>query len=233
MDLAKYFDHANLRAEASEGDIRQLCAEAEEWGFAAVCVNGRYVRLASELLAGSGVRVGTVAGFPIGAMDEQMKQSEALQAMMAGAKDVDYVAHIPTLMDCDKAKIAEQFKAYVDVLRSADEDVCVKVILETALLMKDVDVAEGERRIAVSCDAAIDAGVDFVKSSTGFHPAGSATIEAVKLLKRYAGPMKVKASGGIKTYEQTMAMIAAGADRIGGSSGVAIMQGGGDMDADY
>lgn len=225
MELAKRIDHTNLKPEATPRDIDALVAEAKRHGFASVCVNGRFVQQASEGLAGSDVKTCAVVGFPLGAMKPSVKAIEATAACKDGAWEIDFVASLPALMAKDVAAATDEFMQIVTAARSVRPEVVVKAILETAALMQGVDAAEAEARIAAACRAAQQSGCDFVKTSTGFHPAGGATVEAVQLLRKHAGPMKVKAAGGIRTRDDAQRMIDAGADRLGCSAGVQIVQG--------
>lgn len=212
MEIAKYIDHTLLKADATPADIARLCTEAAEAGFAAVCVNPVYVDLAAHLLAGSGVKVATVIGFPLGATFTAIKVAEAGAAILRKADELDMVMNIG-------AARAGQWQAVTDDIRAvvaAAEGKTVKVILETTLL------AEEEKLRA--CEAAIAAGAHYVKTSTGF-AAGGATVEDVRLLAgAVAGQAGVKASGGIRTRQQAEAMLAAGATRLGTSAGLTLIK---------
>ncbi len=212
MEIAKYIDHTLLKADATPEDIARLCTEAAEAGFAAVCVNPVYVDLAAHLLAGSGVNVATVIGFPLGATFTAIKVAEAGAAILRKADELDMVMNIG-------AARAGQWQAVTDDIRAvvaAAEGKTVKVILETTLL------AEEEKLRA--CEAAIAAGAHYVKTSTGF-AAGGATVEDVRLLAgAVAGQAGVKASGGIRTRQQAEAMLAAGATRLGTSAGLTLIK---------
>ncbi|MEZ6194315.1 MAG: deoxyribose-phosphate aldolase [Planctomycetota bacterium] len=211
-DPAPLVDHTLLRAEARGGEIEALCAEAAEFGFASVCVNPRWVPLAARRLEGSPVRVGTVLGFPLGADGRRTKVEAARAAQDEGARELDAVIDIGALRDGDDAAVARELAALVAARRRG---VRLKVILETALLTPE----ERERGAGL----VLASGADFVKTSTGFGP-GGATLEDVALLRRVAGDrMGVKASGGIRDLPTLLAMVEAGADRIGTSSGVAIV----------
>lgn len=224
-DIASRIDHTLLKAEATSDQIKTVADEAKEHHFASVCVNGIYASYVAGLLKGSGVATCAVAGFPLGAMKPTIKAIEATGLAKNGADEVDFVAHLPNLLREDVEASRDEFRELVTAVRSVKQDIIVKVILETAALMDGVSADQAEARIAAACKAAQQAGCDFVKTSTGFHPAGGATIEAVTLLAKYAGEMKVKASGGIRNAEQAIAMIDAGADRLGCSAGVAIVKG--------
>lgn len=227
MTFAAMIDHTNLKPEASAHDIDRLCDEAIEHGFASVCVNGRHVARAAERLQVTRGKVKTcaVAGFPLGAMKFTVKAIEATAACKDGAGEVDFVAYLPHLLAEDAAAAEAEYVELTRAVRSVNPDVVVKVIIESAALMAGVDPATAERRIAAACRAAQGAGCDFVKTSTGFHPAGGATVEAVRMMCRHAKALKVKASGGIRNAEDAKAMVDAGAARLGCSAGVAIVRG--------
>ena len=223
--IASIIDHTILKAEATRDDVMRLCDEALEHGFASVCVNGCFVKDVREKLAGSNVKACAVAGFPLGAMKPMVKAIEATSLVKDGADEVDFVAHLPTLLAADAEAAREEYAELAKAARAVLPSVVIKVIIESAALMKDADEATCERRIAAACQAAQAAGIDFVKTSTGFHGAGGASVEAVQLMKKHAGPMKVKASGGIRTLDDANKMIDAGADRLGCSAGVQIVTG--------
>ena len=213
MELAKYIDHTLLKAEAGPADIERLCAEAAEHGFAAVCINPVYVPLAAELLGGSEVAVATVVGFPLGANSAESKVREAALAVKRGAGEIDMVMAVGLFKAGDDAAVAAEISGVVRV--SAGRP--VKVILETSLL--------DEKEIARASVLAADAGAAFVKSSTGFGSRG-ATVEDVRIMKAAVGERcLIKASGGIRTRADALAMIEAGASRIGTSAGIAIVRG--------
>ena len=212
--ITPLIDHTLLKPEATEAQVRELCAEAIEFGFASVCVNPWYVPLVAELLAGSPVRACTVIGFPLGANQSQTKAYEARLAAEQGATELDMVINVGALKSGQDDIVREDIRGVVEAGRPT---AIIKVILETALL------SEGE--IAHACCIARDAGAVFVKTSTGFGP-GGATVEDVALMRRTVGrAMGVKASGGIGTRQDAAAMIAAGATRIGASAGVRIAGG--------
>lgn len=202
-------EHTYLRPEGAERAVARLCAEAVRWGLGGVCVNPAYVRFAARELAGTGVRVVSVCGFPLGANRTDVKAREAELATSDGAVEVDAVVNVGRLKEGDRALVLADLRA---VVRAAG--VPVKAILECALLTPEEMVA--------ACHLAREAGARFVKTSTGFGP-GGATVEAVRLLRREAGPgMGVKAAGGIRTLADCFRFLEAGADRIGTSSGAAI-----------
>ncbi len=213
--LARLIDHTLLKPEAGAAQIRQLCAEAREQGFATVCVNSGRVPLAAELLRGSEVAVCSVVGFPLGAALPAAKAREAQLAIEAGAGEIDMVLNIGALKDNDLRALLADLRAVVNVCHA--RDVPCKVILETALLTDEEKI--------IACAAASVAGADYVKTSTGFG-GGGATVEDIALMRRAVGPaMGVKASGGVRTREDALAMVKAGATRIGASAGVAIVRG--------
>lgn len=216
-ELAKLIDHTALGPAVSPERVKELCAEAVRYGFFAVCVNPCYVALAKRELRDTAVRVATVIGFPHGATLPEAKAFEARAAVDAGADELDMVINIAALQHKDYRAVHEEIAAVREAVAKAPKKVVLKVILETALLEEAQKVAG-----AIIAQAA---GADFVKTSTGFGP-GGATVEDVKLLRATVGPgMGVKAAGGIRDYETAVAMVAAGANRIGTSSGVAIIQG--------
>ena len=210
-DLAKLIDHTLLRPDATRADIRQLCAEAIEHGFKAVCVNPVHVALAAEALAGSQVATCSVVGFPLGAATGTDKAAEAANAVRNGASEIDTVVALGALREGRLDDVRSDIRR----VRDSCPDAVLKVIIEACLLDDD------EKRRA--CEAAVEAGADFVKTSTGFST-GGATVDDVRLMRAVVGDgLGVKASGGVRTLEAARAMIAAGATRIGTSSGVAIV----------
>ncbi len=222
MSLAGKIDHTLLTPGATDDDIHRLVEEAIEYQFATVCVNGFHVADVVRSLAGTAVKTCGVVDFPHGGGGQAAKAAQAAALVNAGAQEIDFVAHLPYLMACDTGSAAAEFKQVVKAARAADPGVVIKVIIESARLLRDQGF--GDSRIAFACLAANDSGCDFVKTSTGFHPAGGATVEAVTLMRRYAGRLGVKASDGIRSYEDAMAMIESGADRIGRSESVAIVE---------
>ena len=212
-NLASYIDHTLLKPDASAQAVRQLCIEAREHGFASVCVNSCRVALAAAELEGSSVAVCAVVGFPLGAMDPQAKAFEAKRAVEAGAREIDMVLNIGALKDGAYDLVEEDIRK----VKQECGSLVLKVILETCLLSKE--------EIVRACEMARRAGADYVKTSTGFSK-GGATLEDVALMRRTVGSaMGVKASGGVRSRKDALAMIEAGASRIGASSGVAILRG--------
>lgn len=209
--LNKYIDHTNLKPFATRSDIERLCAEAKQYDFASVCVNPCNVALCRDLLAGSDVKVCTVIGFPLGQNTTAIKVAETRDAYANGCDEFDMVINVGRLKDGDADYVREEIAAVV----SAAEGKTVKVIIETGLLTDE------EKALATKLACA--AGAHFVKTCTGFS-AGVATVEDIRLMKaNLSGAARLKASAGIKTYAATMALIEAGADRIGTSAGAAIM----------
>jgi deoxyribose-phosphate aldolase len=212
-DLAKLIDHTLLKPEATYNEIERLCFEAKEYGFASVCVNPAYVHLATRLLGGSPVKVCTVVGFPLGATTYTMKAEEGKEAVVNGAAEIDMVINLGALKSGFYNLVYQEIKAVVE---AASCHALTKVILETCFLTTEEKIK--------ACLLAQYAGADFVKTSTGFGKAG-ATAEDVALMRQVVGgTMGVKAAGGIRDLATAEAMIKAGANRIGASAGVKIMQ---------
>lgn len=212
--LAAMIDHTVLKPNAKEEDIRKLCEEAIEYGFATVCVNPCYVPMAKHLLQDSNVGITTVIGFPLGANTITTKTSEAQEAIENGAAEVDMVINIGALKDKKYDYVRDEINA---VVHTVDKKAVVKVIIETFLLTDE----EKEK----ACLLAKEAGADFVKTSTGFS-GGGATKEDIELMRRTVGDtMGVKASGGVRTRQDAEALAKAGATRIGASASVAIIKG--------
>jgi deoxyribose-phosphate aldolase len=213
-ELARRIDHTLLKADASQEQIEKLCGEARRHSFATVCVNPYWVRLCSQLLAGSETAVCTVAGFPLGATPPEVKAFEAARSVADGAAEVDMVMNVGALKSADHRVVARDIAGVVDAVHSGGAR--VKVIIEAALLTDDEKVK--------ACVLSRAAGADFVKTSTGFGP-GGATAADVALMRRVVGPgMGVKAAGGVRDLEGAKAMLQAGADRIGASVGVKIVE---------
>lgn len=211
MNLAKYIDHTVLKPEATKDDVLRLCREAKEYGFCSVCVNSMYTALAAKELEGSGVKTCVVVGFPLGAMSTQAKAFETKEAAKDGADEIDMVIAVGALKEGDLDYVKQDIGAVVE----SAGDAKVKVIIEACLLTDEEKV--------IACHLAKSAGADFVKTSTGFS-SGGATVEDVALMRRTVGEdMGVKAAGGIHTREEALAMIDAGANRIGASAGIRIV----------
>lgn len=214
MELNRMIDHTILKADATKDDVMKIIEEAKKYHFYSVCINPTWVSMAAKELQGEPVAVCTVIGFPLGANTSEVKAFEAKNAIANGADEVDMVINIGELKDGNYDKVQKDIEA---VVAAAKDQALVKVIIETSLL-------EREEKIK-ACELAKAAGADFVKTSTGFST-GGATIDDVKLMRETVGPeMGVKASGGIHNAKEAMAMIEAGATRLGASSGVAIMNG--------
>jgi len=214
-ELAKLIDSTLVRATATKSEVENLCTEAAEYGFRCAVVNPVYVRIASTLLEGSDVKVCSTVGFPFGVSLPEIKALEAVKAVEDGADELDMVINLSGLKSGDYDAVKRDIIAVVDVKRLSDE-LIVKVIIETAYLTM------GEKIVA--CKLAKEAGADFVKTSTGLSGKG-ATVEDVRLMRQTVGKdMGVKAAGGIRTYADALAMIEAGANRIGTSTAVAIVK---------
>ena len=225
MSIASRIDHTILKAEATPAQVDAVVAEALEHGFASVCVNGAFVSRVAQAVRGSAVKTCAVAGFPLGAGRSTVKAIEATSAVKDGADEVDFVAHLPFLLAKDLQAAKAEFTEIVRAARMANAEVVIKVIIESAALMQDVSDDEAEARIETACRAARESGCDFIKTSTGFHGAGGASEQAVALMKKHSGGLYVKASGGIRSFDDATRMIDAGADRLGCSAGVAIVTG--------
>ncbi|GAB4010126.1 MAG: deoxyribose-phosphate aldolase [Bdellovibrio sp.] len=213
QELNSMIDHTLLKPETSKSQIEQLCREALEWKFASVCVNPTWVETCAKLLQGSSVKVCTVIGFPLGATLPSVKAFETVEAIKYGASEIDMVINVGALKEGNFKLVEDDIKAVVSSARGS----LVKVILETCLL-NDEEIMKG-------CQLAEKAGAHFVKTSTGFST-GGAKVEQVKLMRKMVGDrLGVKASGGIRDVTTAKMMIDAGANRLGTSSGIAIVQG--------
>ena len=209
--IASMIDHTLLKPEATLAQVEKLCAEAAEYHFASVCVNPVYIPLAARLLDGTGVKVCCVVGFPLGAIAPEQKAAEAASCAAMGAEELDMVIHVGAAKAGDWALVQRDIAGVVKAAAGRT----VKVIIETCLLTDEEKVK--------ACEAAKAAGADFVKTSTGFST-GGATTHDIALMRKTVGPeMGVKASGGIRDYATAMAMIEAGANRIGASAGIEIV----------
>jgi len=213
--MASMIDHTNLKAEASRDDILRLCSEASLHRFKTVCVNPSRVSLAAGALAGSGVEVCTVIGFPLGAATAAVKAAEAREALLNGAMEVDMVINLGVLKDGNEESVFRDVRGVVEAALAVKKEAVVKVIIETCLL--------NDREKETACLICERAGAGFIKTSTGMSSAGAA-VEDIRLIKKTVSPVTgIKASGGIKTLGQALSMIEAGATRIGTSSGVQII----------
>ncbi len=214
-DLAVYIDHTLLKADAVSSQIDNLCSEAKQYNFHSVCVNTCWTGRCAENLKESGVKVCVVVGFPLGAMSTESKACEAANAVKEGADEIDMVMNIGALKERNLETVEDDIKQVAAVCRGK---ALLKVIIETALLTDEEKV--------IACEIAKKAGADFVKTSTGFST-GGATVEDVALMRKTVGPdIGVKAAGGVRTFEDALAMIEAGATRLGTSGGVKIVTGG-------
>jgi deoxyribose-phosphate aldolase len=213
MNLAPYIDHTLLRPDATPAQIEQLCAEAAEHSFAAVCVPPCYVRLATEKLQNSKVAVCTVIGFPLGYQLAKVKFFEAHQALTEGATELDMVINIGALKARRTEEVEEEIGQLAELchLRGA----LLKVIIETALL--------SEEEIELACQLCEEAGADFVKTSTGFASRGASVADIMLMRRTLPGQIRIKAAGGIRTRTAALALIAAGADRIGSSNSLILL----------
>ena len=213
MDYAKMIDHTLLKPEATKEQVKNLCEEAVQYGFHSVCVNSSFVYYCAELLKDSDVKVCTVIGFPLGAMSTAGKAAEAQAAVADGAEELDMVIHVGMIKSGDWDYVKQDIASVVE---AAGDKAVVKVILETCLLTD-----EEKRKACMICK---EAGASFVKTSTGFSN-GGATVKDVALMREAVGSdMGVKASGGIRSFQDARAMVEAGADRNGASSGIAIIR---------
>jgi len=214
QSLASYIDHTLLKSDASLEEIRQVCDEAKKYRFASVCVNPSYIRFVSEQLEGSGVTPCCVIGFPFGTQTPEAKKAETLDAVSNGAKEVDMVINVGAIKSKDWQLVKRDVEAVVGAAKGKAD---VKVILETCLLTDEEKVK--------ACTVCKLVGADFVKTSTGYST-GGATADDVALMRQTVGPdIGVKASGGIRTYEDAVTMIKAGANRLGASAGIKIIAG--------
>lgn len=213
MSIAAYIDHTLLKQDAAAPQIDRLCAEAAQYHFASVCVNPWYVPRCVKNLQGTGVKVCTVVGFPLGATTTESKVFETLQAVRSGAEEIDMVMNVCAMKSGNTRAIEQEIQA---LAAAVEGHAILKVILETCLLTEEEKI--------LACQIAKRAGADFVKTSTGFST-GGATVADVALMRRTVGPeMGVKAAGGIRDYATAKAMLDAGATRIGASAGIAIVQ---------
>lgn len=215
MNINRYIDHTLLKPEATSEQIAKLCQEAREYEFYSVCVNSYYVKEAAALLRGSNTKVCTVVGFPLGASTMETKRFEAMKAIAEGAGEIDMVINISAIKSGNWQYVLDDMSSLAQVCHQ--QNILLKVILETCLLTNEEKVK--------ACELAVKAGVDFVKTSTGFSTSG-ATIDDVKLMRKTVGPnLGVKASGGIRDTATAKAMIEAGATRLGTSASIAIVTG--------
>lgn len=211
--IARIIDHTLLKPEATEDQIRQLCREAATYCFASVCVNPVWIELCAKLLRRTGVKVCTVIGFPLGATTSDTKAYETRDAIGKGANEVDMVINVGLIKSREYKRVRDDIRS---VVRATRPNILVKVILETCLLTDEEKVK--------ACELAVEAGADFVKTSTGFST-GGATVEDISLMRKVVGPdIGVKASGGVRSFEDAEAMIRVGANRLGASAGLKIIR---------
>ena len=214
-ELAEMIDSTNVKATATKKDIEKLCKEAKQYGFKCAVVNPIYVKLAAKLLKGTEVKICSTVGFPMGVSLTEIKALEAVKAVEDGAEELDMVINLSAMKNRDYEYVKNDIAAVVEA-KQLSNDIIVKVIIETAYLTRDEKV--------IACKLAKEAGADFVKTSTGLFGKG-ATVEDVKLMRQTVGEdIGVKAAGGIRTYADAVAMIEAGANRIGTSTAVAIVK---------
>jgi deoxyribose-phosphate aldolase len=214
IQIAKMIDHTLLKANATKEEVIKLCKEAKKYGFASVCINPIWVKTAAELLKNTNIAVCTVIGFPLGANTTEIKVFETKNAIENGATEIDMVINVGALKDKENKLVLKDIQSVVEMAKGK---AIVKVIIETCLLNEEEKIR--------ACEISVQAGANFVKTSTGFS-SGGATAEDVKLMRSIVGPnIGVKASGGIRSKEDLKKMADAGANRIGASSGVEIVKG--------
>ncbi|WP_112179474.1 MULTISPECIES: deoxyribose-phosphate aldolase [Paraliobacillus] len=212
-ELANKIDHTILKADTTKAQVLQVCEEAKEHGFYSVCINPTWVEETNQALSDSDVKVCTVIGFPLGATTSEVKAIETSDAIRKGANEIDMVINIGKLKSGDYTVVETDIKA---VVAAAKDKALVKVIIETSLLTDEEKVK--------ACELAVQAGADYVKTSTGFST-GGATVEDIALMRKTVGPnIGVKASGGVRDRETAIALVKAGASRLGASSGIAIIK---------
>ncbi|MCU0915043.1 MAG: deoxyribose-phosphate aldolase [Planctomycetes bacterium] len=214
--MASRIDHTLLKAEATRADILRVCDEAVAYGFHAVCVNARWLSVVADRLHETPVQVAGVVSLPLGADTTKIKEAQAKEAIYAGADEIDMVADLAAIIEGDGRYLLHQLMTVLRVCRTMRPPVLLKLIIESAVLTQEQKI--------FACQIGRQAGVDFLKTSTGMHPAGGATVEDVRLMKETAPQCRIKAAGGIKTATQALALVDAGADRIGTSAGVAIIE---------
>ncbi len=215
--ISSIIDHTLLKPNINDSQIKQLCEEARQYKFASVCINPCYVSTAAEALQDTDVKVCTVIGFPLGATTTEVKIFEAKQAVENGAAEIDYVVNISDVLNGRYGMVKGEMQQFVQFRSQSNRPVMIKIILETCYLTN--------KHIIEVCKLAKETGLDFVKTSTGFGTDG-ATVEHIRIMRETVGPeLGVKASGGIRSYEDCIAMVEAGASRIGASASVAIVSG--------
>jgi len=213
--LAVFIEHTLLDATVTKGQVEQLCREAIDFGFYAVCVNPRWLPLVADLLHGSKIKVGGVVSLPLGADSTKIKVAQAKEAIFAGADEIDMVADMASIVEGDSAYLSHQIRSVLKVCRSMRPAVVLKVVIEWAAL--------GQEQRTFACQVADMCGVDFIQTGTGLQPAGGPTVDDIKLMKETAPRCKIKAAGGIETPKQVIEMLDAGVERVGTCSGVRII----------
>ncbi len=215
-DVARCTDCTLLKAEATQAEILRRCDEAVTYGLHAVCINARWVSAAADRLQETAVAVAAVVSFPLGADTTKVKVAQAQDAIYTGADEIDMVADLAAIIEGDAKYLLHQLMSVVKACRTMRPPVLLKVVIESAALTTEQKI--------FACRIAEQAGVDFLETSTGFHPAGGATVEDVRLMRETAPRCKIKAAGGITTAQQAIVMLDAGAERIGTSAGVVIIE---------
>jgi deoxyribose-phosphate aldolase len=222
-DLAARIDHTVLKPEALPSDVHRAATEAMQHGFASVCAAPVFVSRLVTMLSGSGVRVCTVVGFPHGTSKPTIKAIEATSSVKDGADEIDVVCHLPHLLRADVDAAKAELMEVVRAARAVRRETVIKAIVESALLLSVAGDGQGEALIAAACRAVRESGCDFIKTSTGFHPAGGASVRAVQLMKQHGQGVQIKAAGGVRTLADARALLDAGADRLGTSASVAVL----------
>jgi deoxyribose-phosphate aldolase len=222
-ELAAKIDHTLLLPDATAQQVRRLVIEARDHHFASACIAPRWVAHAISILGGSGPAVCTVIGFPHGTSKATVKAIEAVAAVKDGAGELDVVAHLPPVLAGEGEAVKAELLEIVRAARAARPQTVVKVIIESALVMR-LPSGQAHTAIAAACRAVRESGCDFIKTSTGFHPAGGASVAAVALMKKYGQGIKIKAAGGIRDWASAKALLDAGADRLGMSRSLEVLQ---------
>ena len=224
-ELAARIDHTVLKPEASSAEVHRVVTEAMQLGCATVCVAPVWVGRVATMLRGKPVPTGvcTVVGFPHGTSKATLKAIEATSTIKDGADEIDVVAYLPNVLNADVDAMKAELLEINRAARTTRRDVVIKVIVESTLLYKALGAERGAAALAAACRAVRESGADFIKTSTGFHPAGGATVDAVKVMKQHAEGLGVKAAGGIRDLTTARAMLDAGADRLGMSATVAAL----------
>jgi deoxyribose-phosphate aldolase len=222
-ELARRIDHTILKPEATQAEVDRVVDEALEHRFASVCISPIWVKHVAGRLRGSDVLTCTVSSFPHGTCKSTIKAIESSSAIKDGADEVDVVAHLPYLMRQDLDAARGELLEVARAVRAAKKDAVIKVIVESAFLIQHAG-ERAEAVIEVACRAVRESGCDFIKTSTGFHPAGGASVQAVAWMKKHGHGLLIKAAGGIRDLDAARAMLQAGADRLGMSASVAVVQ---------